>query len=348
MKKIRIGHIGVSHDHAGPVLCCVLSHPEVFEVIGWAEENEENYKRKIVTDPVYDTLPRMTEAELIAAHPDAILVEGNELENLEVALRCVENGIHVHLDKPAGADLPLFRRVLDTAKKNGVAVHLGYMSRYNNAVLYAMNRVKDGTIGEVFQVDAFMDTWHDPEKREWMRTLPGGDMFFLGCHMVDFIYMFMGKAPLAVHPFNRRSQFDGVDTVDQGFAVFDYGTSVCTARAGSTQVNGFGRRQLVICGTKGTIEIKPLEVRVPDSKEVHSKLWISTLDMVDGDHYNDICREVVIPSMVSRYDNMMLDFAKVVRGEIESPFNYEYEYELQRLVLEACRERGNEICPLGK
>ena len=187
MKKIRIGHIGVSHDHAGPVLCCVLSHPEEFEVIGWAEKNEENYKRKIVTDPVYDTLPRMTEEELIAAHPDAMLVEGFELENLEVALRCVENGIHVHMDKPAGADLPLFRRVLDTAKKNGVAVHMGYMYRYNNAVRYAMDRVKDGTIGEVFQVDAFMDTWHDPEKRQWMQDFPGGDMFYLGCHMVDFI-----------------------------------------------------------------------------------------------------------------------------------------------------------------
>ncbi len=337
MKKIKIGHIGVSHDHAGPVLCCALAHPEAFEVIGWAEKNEENYKRKIVTDPVYDTLPRMTEEELIAARPDAMLVEGYELENLEVALRCVKNGIHVHIDKPAGADLPLFRQVLDEAKKNGVTVHMGYMYRYNHAVRYALERIKDGTLGEIFQVDAFMDTRHDPEKRQWMADFPGGNMFFLGCHMVDFIYMMMGKAPLAVHPFNRRSHIDGTDVVDQGFAVLDYGTSVCTARAGSTQINGFGRRQLVICGTKGTIEIKPLEVKIPGSAALKSELWISTQEMVNGDHYNNICQKIELEPMVGRYDEMLLEFAAIVRGEIENPYPYEYEYEVQRLVLEACR-----------
>ncbi len=338
MKKIRIGHIGVSHDHAGPVLSCVISHPEAFEFVAWAEDNQENYKRKIVTDPIYDTLPRMSSDELIAAHPDAMLIEGYELENLEVALRCVKNGIHVHIDKPAGADLPLFRRVLDEAKKQGVTVHMGYMYRYNHAVRYALDRIKDGTLGEIFQVDAFMDTWHDPEKREWMRAFPGGDMFFLGCHMVDFIYMMMGRAPKAVYPFNRRSHVDGTDTVDQGFAVFDYGTSVSTARAGSTQINGFGRRQLVICGTKGTIEIKPLEIKVPGSDVLYSDLWISTKELVNGDHYNNICQKIEIEPMTGRYDDMMLEFAAIVRGEIENPYSYEYEYEVQRLVLEACRE----------
>lgn len=338
MKKIRIGHIGVSHDHAGPVLQCVLSYPEIFEVIGWAEDNNANYERKIKTDPVYDTLPRFTSEELIAARPDAMLVEGYELENLDVALRCVEAGIHVHLDKPAGADLEKFRRVLDVAKEKGVAVHMGYMYRYNNAVRYALDRIADGTIGEVWEVDAVMNTYHTPDKREWMHEFPAGDMFFLGCHMVDFIYLFMKRAPRAVHPFNRHSGEDGVDVCDRGCAVLDYGTSICTARATSTEIGGFARRQLVICGTKGTIEIKPLERKIRGSSALVSELRITTMEDTGGEHYDDFSREIPLPPMKGRYDDMMLEFSRIVRGEIENPYSYEYEYEVQKLVLAACAE----------
>lgn len=340
MKKIRIGHIGIAHDHSAPVLQCVLKYPEIFEFIGFAEENPANFAKKIVTDPFYNDLPRKTVAELIAEKPDAMLIEGYELDNLDAALLCIENGIHIHLDKPAGADLAKFKQVLDLAEEKGLAVHMGYMYRYNNAVRYALDRVKDGTLGEVYQVDAFMDTHHDVEKREWMHEFPGGDMFFLGCHMIDFIYMFMGGAPIKAYPFNRRSHFDGTDVVDQGCAVLDYGKAVSTARASSTQVNGFGRRQLVICGTKGTIEIKPLEIKVAGSDlgEMTSKTWISTVEMVNGQIYNNVCREVDLPPMIGRYDAMLLEFAEIVRGERKPQFDYKHEYEVQKLVLECCAE----------
>lgn len=338
MKKIRIGHIGIAHDHSAPVLKCVLSYPEVFEFIGYAEENPANFAKKIVTDPFYNELPRKTVAELIAEKPDAMLIEGYELDNLDAAMRCIENGIHVHVDKPAGADLPKFKRLLDLAREKGLAVHMGYMYRYNHAVRYTLDRIKDGTLGEIFQVDAFMDTWHDPDKREWMQEFPGGDMFFLGCHMVDFVYMMMGGAPKKVYPFNRRSHIDNTDVVDQGCAVLDYGKAVSTVRAGSTQINGFGRRQLVVCGTKGTIEIKPLEIKTPGTDMLKTKIWLSTAEMVNGDHYNNICREIEVEPMIGRYDEMILEFGKIVRGEIQNPYGYDYEYEVQKLVLECCAE----------
>ena len=340
MKKIRIGHIGIAHDHSAPVLQCVLRYPEIFEFIGYAEENPANFAKKIVTDPFYNDLPRKTVAELIAEAPDAMLIEGYELDNLDAAMLCIENGIHVHLDKPAGADLPKFKRLLELARTKCLTVHMGYMYRYNHAVRYALDRIKDGTLGEIFQVDAFMDTWHDPDKREWMHEFPGGDMFFLGCHMVDFVYMMMGGAPKKVYPFNRRSHIDGTDVVDQGCAVLDYGKAVSTVRAGSTQINGFGRRQLVVCGTKGTVEIKPLEIKVAGSDLglMTSKMWISTKEMVGDQNYNNICQEVELEPMIGRYDEMMLEFAEIVRGEKQNPYDYDYEYEVQKLVLACCAE----------
>ena len=40
MKKIKIGQIGIGHNHGEPKLLAVRKFPELFEVIGYAEENE--------------------------------------------------------------------------------------------------------------------------------------------------------------------------------------------------------------------------------------------------------------------------------------------------------------------
>ena len=338
MKKIRIGHIGVAHDHSHPVLECVLRLSNLFEFVGLAEPSKKYYDEKVANDELYMSLPQMSVEELIAQKPDAMLIEGYELDNLKVAELCIANGIHIHLDKPAGADLAHFKKILDMAKEKDLVVHMGYMYRYNHAVQYCMEKIADGTLGEVYQVDAFMDTCHDPEKRAWMHEFPGGNMFFLGCHMVDFVYMMMGKKPKAVITFNRRTHFDGVDVVDHGCAVLDYGNAVSTVRATSTQVNGFGRRQLTVFGTKGTIEIKPLEVNYPNTPVMTSDVWISTKEMVGPNIYRNVCQKVELPQMRGRYEDMLEDFAACVRGEIKNKFDYDYEYELQELVLAACKE----------
>ncbi|MBQ9773276.1 MAG: Gfo/Idh/MocA family oxidoreductase [Clostridia bacterium] len=337
MKKIRIGHLGVSHDHSQAVLECVLRYPDVFEFVGLAEPSKAHYDEKIANNKFYKSLPIMSVEELIAQKSDAMLIEGYELENLDAAELCIQNGIHIHFDKPAGADLAQFKRILDMAKEKNLVVHMGYMYRYNHAVQYCMDRIADGTLGEVYQVDAFMDTCHDPEKRAWMHEFPAGNMFFLGCHMVDFVYMMLGK-PKAVYPFNRHTGFDGVDVADHGCAVLDYGNAVSTVRATSTQVNGFGRRQLVVCGTKGTIEIKPLEVNYRDSSIIQSDLYLSTKEMVGPDIYRNICKKIDLKPMIGRYDDMMMAFAAYVRGEKKNPYDYDYEYGLQEVVLAACQE----------
>ena len=41
MKKIKIGQIGIGHNHGEGKMLAVQKFPELFEVIGYAEENEE-------------------------------------------------------------------------------------------------------------------------------------------------------------------------------------------------------------------------------------------------------------------------------------------------------------------
>jgi predicted dehydrogenase len=217
---LKIGQIGMEHDHANAFMECVRKYPDIFSVVGVAD-TAENIK-KHSKDRFYEGLAMMSEDELRdMSDLDAVLVETEELRLVETAQKCVERGLPVHMDKPAGASVPEFAKLLNDAKAKNLTLQLGYMLRYNPAVQYCLDMKKKGIFGEIFQADAIMNRGHYPDKRQWLAQFPGGNMFYLGCHMVDLFLLFMG-APLRIHAMNKSTSFDGVTALDNGLAVFEY------------------------------------------------------------------------------------------------------------------------------
>jgi predicted dehydrogenase len=158
-------------------------------------------------------------------------------------------------------------------------------------------------------------------------------MFFLGCHLVDLILQFQG-VPEKIIPFNTCSGFDGVTANDIGMAVFQYKNGISFAKSAATECCGFMRRQLVISGSKGTIEIKPLE-------RLHGGDLVSTVLVEHYADANGTCpwtREGrrILSEPYSRYECMLLTFAAMVRGEVQNAFTPAYERSLHRLVMQAC------------
>ena len=337
MDKIRIGHIGTLHDHSQSKMAAARKFADVFEVVGIVPESEEQYN--LIKDcQDYAGVPVMTEKELFAAGVDAVMVEGFELELVNIAQRCLDHNVHVHVDKPAGADIEAFRHMLSDAKKKDLVVQMAYMYRYNPAVQDCLKKFRAGELGEVFEVDAIMNTEHSPEKRQWLSNFPGGIMFYLGCHMIDLIYMFQG-VPEDIITFNKSTGFNGVHAIDHSCAMLEYKNGVSLARATSTEVNGFGRRQLVVCGSRATYEIEPIECPL---KAFYTDNTYSTT-------YGDKRKALAFDNIddAHRYDSMMLEFAKCVRGEMKNPFTYEYELRLQMMILKACGiniDYKGEIC----
>ena len=328
-KKLRVVHYGIGHDHSPQFLDCILKYPDLFEVVGVCEPNEEMLD-KFSEFEVYGKVPRLSEEEMFALTDiDAAIVEAYDLDLVRYAQKCADKGWHIHMDKAAGTDIKAYKKLLSTVKEKKLVFQMGYMYRYNSKVKYALERKKSGELGEIYHVDAFMNTRHPKEKREWMSKLPGGDMLYLGCHMVDLIYSFMG-VPRRIAPFNKRTRLEGVDYVDNACAVFEYEKGVGIACASAVEVNGFGRRQLVVAGSLETIEIKPLE----------DPTIMKICNISESSTYSDEARvEIATPNPSSiRYDEMMQDFAAFVRGEKENPYSLEYEYQLQLLILAACGE----------
>ena len=325
MRKIRIGHIGTKHDHSEGKMQCVRKFPDVFEVAGIVENDPE--QRAIAQqNPTYSGIPWMTEEELFNSNLDAVMIEGFEKDLPYDALKCVKHGLHVHVDKPAGCDLPVFKEVLTTAKQKGLTVQMAYMYRYNPAVQDCLRRIRSGELGEVNCITATMNTDHITPKRDWLNNFIGGDMFFLGCHMCDLVYLMQG-APKKITPFVAKSGFDGVTAPDVSMAVWEYDNGISTVQAHSTEIGAWTRRQLIVSGSRATYRIMPLEVPIQ----------ASLFTRVPAPHYAHQFEEMPLSIETvpgdCRYDEMMLDFARMVRGEAENPFDYNYEYELEKLVL---------------
>ena len=328
MKKIKVVHYGIAHDHSTATMDCVRSFPDVFDIIGICEPDEETWAT-FGKERSYDGIPRISEEELFSRRDiDAALCEGHELRSVSDAQKCIDHGLHVHLDKPGGTDIKAFERLLKTADEKALTVQMGYMYRYNPAFKYAVNAVRSGRLGKIVGIDATFSRQDTPEKRRWLKQFPGGMMFFLGCHIIDMILLLNGL-PDRIIPFNRSSDWNNDGSMDTSFAVLDYPNGVCSVRIHGNEVNGMARRDLKIVGTLGTIEIQPLE-----HPTVMYEALLKDAEVVNGP---DVARRIFPGYISGRYDEMMLDFAACVRGEKKNAYTSEYELALQKAVLEACQ-----------
>ena len=338
MRKIRIAQIGVGHDHAEAIFESLLRQSDIFDVAGYCvcEGEEEIYEAH--KNGVYGKAKRLQLEEILNdPELEAVAVECCEVILTKYARMAAEKGYHIHMDKPGSEDPEEFAKLACTAKAGKLVFHLGYMYRYNPAVIRSLELVKSGKLGKIYSVEAHMDIFHSESKRQWMETFKGGMMFYLGCHLVDLIVQLQG-IPEEVIPLNMSTGIDGVTAEDYGMAVFRYKNGISFAKTCGAEIGGYRRRQLVICGELGTIEIKPLE-RLLCHYDDHLNHVVNM-----GEVYKDeaLAGGVNTPPEIkemgpyNRYDPMMAGFAAMVRGEKENPWSYEYEILLHRILLKAC------------
>ncbi len=325
MKKIRIAQIGTSvNSHGNFVFDSLRKADDMFDIAGYAmpqEEDETHFKdcRKMSVDEILND-PSI----------EAVTIETEEEYLTKYALLAAEHGKHIHMEKPGGTKLCEFEKLIETARKNNLVFHTGYMYRYNPAVQKLIKEVRSGEFGEIISVEAQMNCRHSDEVRKWLAKYKGGIMFFLGCHLVDLILLLKGK-PDKIIPLNKSTGMHGINSTDFGMAALEYENGVSFAKVCDIEKGGFLRRQLVVTGTEKTAELKPLEIICPDGNictevtECSSDDWVKPSENHETEKFD-------------RYLEMMRDFARIIRGETENKYSYDYELELYKTVLECCKE----------
>ena len=323
MAPIRIGQIGIGHNHGSGKMRAVRKFPDLFEVVGYAEENPEWVEKRGNSD-AYAGLERMSVEELLS-RCDAVLVETDVWDLTRTAQRCIDAGKHIHMDKPASGTLEEYGKLLSDAKNANLVVQLGYMYRYNPAVRKCIELVQAGELGDIYSINAEMCTGHRAEYRRWLTKFPGGTMYIFGCHLLDLVVYLLGE-PQRVVSFLKHSGKDGIEANDNDLAVLEYRRGLARVFVSSVELNGYARRQFVVSGSKGTVNICPLE----------NPITMAWTDAETAQPFAD--KKIILPfednTDGGRYDEMMKDFYDYIKGEKENPFTYEHEYTVQKVLLE--------------
>lgn len=336
MKKIKVVQIGIGHDHATLILHAMLHMQDRYEVAGLIVAPEEwDHFQKSIRD-AQELVPILPLEKLDEIAPDAVVVEAEDEYLTKYALLAARKGYPVHMDKPGSQGLSDFEELIHTLQEKNLPFHTGYMYRYNPKIRQVMERIRSGELGKIYSIEAHMDCLHSTEKRRWLGKYEGGMMRFLGCHLIDIIYRVLGE-PSEVIPYNTGSGLDGVDSEDIGFVVFRYPDGVSFAKTAATEPGGFLRRQLVFCGEKETVELRPIE-EYEDGGLIHTGYREVTLEDEKKEGWNTKGSSGQTEGF-DRYEPMMEDFAAVVCKEKESEYSKEYELGLYRLLEKCCRRQ---------
>ncbi len=318
---IKIGQIGVGHAHASKL--SVYRDSSDYDVVGIVEPDPA-LRRSALNQPAFRDLPWMTEEQLLNVPGlQAVLIETRVRDLLDTAERCVTAGMHIHLDKPAGQSLPQFQRILETAAEQESVLQMGYMYRYNPGVVLLRQFLQQGWLGEIFEVQTVMSKVVGADDRRQLAEFDGGMMFELGCHILDLVIGILG-APERVAPFRQHASLLDDTLADNTLAVLSYPRALATVKSSAMEVEGFGRRHLVVCGTEGTFQIQPLD----------NPVVAVSLNQPHGS-YKRGTQQVTFPKY-TRYVADAADMARIIRGEKPSDFTYQHDLTVQRTLLQAC------------
>lgn len=321
--RIKIGQIGTGHSHAGGKLAAIRSLSDRWELVGVVEPDESRRARAAKSD-IYSGVAWLDEESLLMM-PDvkAVAIETPIPELCAAASRALAAGKHIHLDKPGALEHGEFVKMRRDAEMRRLTVQMGYMLRYNPAFTLLFRAAKEGWFGEILEIDCAMGKLAPTGMRKELAGIAGGGMFELACHVIDAALTVLGK-PEKVHAFAKRSSPNVDSFADDQLAVLEYPKATVTVRCNHADPFGGPHRRFQVVGTKGAMEITPLEsgrctLRLSEPHEAYKK----------GEH----TLALTVPK--GRYDEEFIDLARVVRGEKPLPWSADHDIAVHETVLRA-------------
>ena len=323
-KPLRCGLLGINHAHAIDLYQMACAS-DAWEVAGICEPNP-GVKSRFERWPELKDAHWLSQEELLQDDTVAMVaIESDVPRLLELAEAAVEAGKHIHLDKPAGYDLPRFKALLDRAQEKKLLVQMGYMFRYNPGFDLIRQAVREGWLGPIYSIQASMCTRLGEDKRGRMTFHPGGAMLELGCHLIDMIVLLLGE-PEKVTPFlHHDGPFD--DTfADNTLAVLEYNHALVSVEIAAMEPRAFEKRRFKIAGDQGLMILEPLEPPILDI----------CLEEEAGGFPKGRTRNE-LPDL-HRHLRDLDDFARCIRGEAEFAYPKTHDLAVQRTILRACGE----------
>ena len=283
MRQLRIGLIGcggIMGDHLAGYRVLHTSGLRVFDIKAVCDVSERNALEKAEAVARFqDRRPKVyRDFEEMIRREDLDAVDIALPHNLHhtVACRCLEEGLHVMIEKPLGITMRAARLIIDAAERHNrvLAVAENYRrSPENRAIWWAIRR---GYIGEPRMVVWVSAGWN-PKPWGWRedRFKAGGSWVFDGgVHLADLDRYQLGREAVEVYAvtetFNPVKEGVKVTVDDMTMAIIKYDGGVYAQWLWTGAAPGKSMNLRVVYGSKGALDRGGLTVQREETIETYS------------------------------------------------------------------------------
>ena len=179
----------------------------------------------------------------------------------EIALYCIERGIHVIIEKPMAMSMTDADRIVEAAEKYNVKVCACHQNRFNHAVQATRKALEEGRFGRLSHGSIHVrwnrnKDYYDqaPWRGTWAQD--GGCMMNQCIHGVDLLRWMMGDEVVEVYAQTAQQFHDYLECEDVGMAVVKFANGAIGTIEGTTNVYPQNLEEtLYLFGQNGTVKI---------------------------------------------------------------------------------------------
>jgi predicted dehydrogenase len=313
ISKVRTGMLGTGHSHFSGKLKTMLESPD-YEIAGIVE-NDSAAKAKLQKDPRYASLKWREEADLLGDPSlHLIVVECRVWEAVPWGAKVIAAGKHLHLEKPPGNEYGPFRELMEEARRKKLLVQTGYLWRWHQGVMAAIEAAQKGWLGEVFMVRGTMNSDRGPQERDVEARYKGGGLFELSGHVIDRVVELLGR-PKTVKSWLRHDTSVADKLADNNLSVFEYDKALAVVAQSAKMAGAGDHRSFEILGTDGSFLVHP-ESNPPTMRVYMRK---------PQGPYKSGWQDIVLPPQ----PRFVGDFAELARAlKSGQPLKHSYDHEL--------------------
>ena len=190
---------------------------------------------------------------------DAMLVEVPHYQHPEIVMECLNRGINVICDKPAGVYTKQVREMNQVAAKSDAKFAMMFNQRTNCLYRKMRDIVREGGIGELQRVTWIITDWYRTQQYydsgSWRATWKGegGGVLINQCpHQIDLVQWVVGELPVEVNGFCQYGKWHDIEVEDEVTAFFKYKNGA-TGMFITTTGEAPGTNRFEISGTGGKL-----------------------------------------------------------------------------------------------
>lgn len=340
---VGLGNMGASHASA-------YNRLDGFEIAGLMSRSMKN--REVPED--FSGLPRFEDLDeaLAATRPDAVSINSWPNTHAEYALKAIEAGCHVFMEKPIATNIKDAEKVVATARAANRKLVLGYILRVHPSWIKFIE--KGRTLGKPLVMRLNLNQQSSGPAWHWHKNLMDSLIPIVDCgvHYVDVMCQLTGAKPVRVHGIGTKLWDDAArQNYGHLHVTFDDGSVGWYEAGWGPMMSEIAYFVKDVVGPKGAVSIVAGQgekanhesEKLSDSADIdqHTKTDALKIHHAEVDENKNFVREDEVLSMEDEPDHQQLCdreqelFLRAIREDLDLSESMDAAVNSLRIVLAA-------------